>query len=188
MNICGSKVSSTHNDNVLGFFGELSPFSNFYLCKFTHDGITYHSGEQFIQRQKALLFENNQLADDILSAPNALTCKKLSKTVTNCDRKKWVDSAVDICTPGLYSKFDQNAILKGHLIGTGDRKIVECSRDKIWGTGIPLRDDRCLVESSWHTQGLLGKILTSIRERLKTELRNEIQEPNTIDGNTQSVP
>ena len=187
LNICGSKVSSTHNDNVLGFFGELSPFSNFYPCKFTHDGITYHSGEQFIQRQKALLFKNNQLADEMLSAPNALTCKKLSKTVTNYDVKKWVNSAIDLCTPGLYSKFDQDAILKGHLIGTGDRKIVESSRDKVWGTGVPLRDDRCLVESSWHTQGLLGKILTHIRERLKTELRNEVQEANTIDSNTHSV-
>ena len=102
LDICGSKVSSTHNDNVLGFFCELSPFSNFYPCKFTHDGITYHSSEQFIQRQKALLFDNKRLADTMPTATDALSCKKSkSKMTENGGLILQLTSVHLVCTTNL---------------------------------------------------------------------------------------
>ena len=48
------EVSTKANEEMLGFFGELCPFSNFYPINFTFNGATYHSSEQFIQHQKAL--------------------------------------------------------------------------------------------------------------------------------------
>ena len=35
-------VSSKSSDEVIGFFGELNPFSNFHPSRFTHNGYTYH--------------------------------------------------------------------------------------------------------------------------------------------------
>ena len=46
-------VSTKSNDNVVGFFGELCPFSNFYPANFTYKGQSYHSSKQFIQHTKA---------------------------------------------------------------------------------------------------------------------------------------
>ena len=48
------EVTTKSNDDTVGFFGELCPFSNFYPAVFTHNGKRYHSGEQLIQHQKAL--------------------------------------------------------------------------------------------------------------------------------------
>ena len=43
------KVTTRENENVVGFFGEINPLSNFYLAAFAHEGIHYISSEQLIQ-------------------------------------------------------------------------------------------------------------------------------------------
>ena len=48
------EVTTKSDNDTIGFFGELCPFSNFYSSQFNHNGINYHSGEQLIQHQKAL--------------------------------------------------------------------------------------------------------------------------------------
>ena len=41
-------VTSRTNEEVLTFFGELNPLSNFHLCKFNLEGETFNSSEQYI--------------------------------------------------------------------------------------------------------------------------------------------
>ena len=52
------------------------------------------------------------------------------------------------------------------LLNTGSLKLVESSKDKDWGTGIPMTDDRCLKPDQWANQGILGKILEEVRNHL----------------------
>ena len=173
-------ITSTQSQVAHGFFGELNHLSNFHMCKFEHEGIIYHSTEQFIQRQKALLFKNVEIAKQIESSMSPLECKHLARNITNYEQDKWLNSAKELCEPGIYSKFEQNEKLKESLLQTGNLTLVESSYDKYWGTGIPLQDDRCLVSSKWHTQGLLGIILQQTRNRLKTENPNPAP-PVTMD-------
>ena len=156
-------ITSTQSEVAHGFFGELNHLSNFHMCKFEHEGITYHSTEQFIQRQKALLFKNVEIAKQIETSMSPLECKHLARNIVNYEQDKWLNSARALCEPGIYSKFEQNEKLKESLLQTGNLTLVESSYDKYWGTGIPLQDDRCLVSSRWHTQGLLGIILQQTR-------------------------
>ena len=60
-------ISSHSNDNTIGFFGELNPLSNFHKAIFTHENITYHSSEQFIQHCKATYFGDHITASKILN-------------------------------------------------------------------------------------------------------------------------
>ena len=166
-------AASRYSPDTVGFFGELSPLSNFHKSEFTHGGITYHSAEQWIQQQKALLFNNTLIADGMLKEPTSLGCKNLSKLITNFDPAKWKEKAKELCFPGIMSKFEQNTGPLDCLLSTGGLKIIESSYDKFWGTGIPLRDDRCLMSRHWHTQGLLGQILEEIRHMLSTRRQNE---------------
>ena len=50
------KVTTKSNEETLGFFGELCPFSNFYPAQFMHEGIKYNSSEQLIQYKKINVF------------------------------------------------------------------------------------------------------------------------------------
>ena len=77
---------------------------------------------------------------------------------------KWENVAADICHPGIREKFVQNPILLEILVKrTGTKRIVECSKDRLWGTGIPLAQVDCLDSDQWITPGIIGKILEDIR-------------------------
>ena len=75
--------TSKSNDSTLGFFGELNPLSNFHVCCFEWNGIRFHSSEQFIQYQKAMLFKDQKMADLIMKCTTALECKQMATNVLN---------------------------------------------------------------------------------------------------------
>ena len=132
------EVSTKANEEMLGFFGELCPFSNFYPINFTFNGATYHSSEQFIQHQKALYCKDYEAANKIMLTKSALACKQLSYSINNYDHQGWTNAANERCCEGLRAKFTQNPSLLHILLSTGNKLLVECSKDSIWGTGVPL--------------------------------------------------
>ena len=66
------EATSKSAKDVIGFFGELNPFSNFYRTTFELDNRVYHSSEQYIHIQKAIFFNNTKTADSIMAADNPL--------------------------------------------------------------------------------------------------------------------
>ena len=169
------EVTTKTNEDTVGFFGELCPFSNFYLAKFNHNGISYHSGEQLIQHQKALHCNDIDAADRILATKTAIACKQLSYTIQNYDHASWIDVAQDRCQDGLKAKFVQNPNLLCILLSTGNKLLVESSKDNIWGTGIPLFRWDCLQCKYWSGNGLLGELLMEIRDSCKETASMDVQ-------------
>ena len=159
----GYNVSSKTTDTSVGFFGELSPFSNFHKSRFEVDGMEYQSAEQYLQSQKALLFQDKEMADQILLCNSSLRCKQLSKEISGYTNDTWAASAESITYKGLKAKFTQNPTLLKLLTETNNKKLVECSYDRVWGCGIPLHNENCLDETLWRGDNLLGTILMRIR-------------------------
>ena len=91
--ISTSTVSSRVTPTSVGFFGELNPLSNFFPSEFTYNGIKYHSSEQLIQHQKALLFGDKLTANCILQCSTALECKSLSQDISNYNHDQWKTEA-----------------------------------------------------------------------------------------------
>ena len=69
----------------------------------------------------------------------------------------------DICKVGIKEKFDQNNNLKLLLLSTNNQTLVEASSDKVWGTGVSLKDEHCLNKDHWNGIGILGEILMELR-------------------------
>ena len=151
--ISPTKVSTKCDDRVIGFFGELCPFSNFHPANFTYKGQTYHSSEQFIQHTKAQYSNDQETANRILNTHSALACKQLGYLVKNFHQQNWVDSIETLCKDGIRAKFEQNPPLLRALLNTGDKTIVESSKDDVWGTGIPLFRWDCLNDRLWSSKG-----------------------------------
>ena len=158
--------TSKSNDNTLGFFGELNPLSNFHVCCFEWNGIRFHSSEQFIQYQKAMLFKDQKTADLIMKCTTAWECKQMATSVLNFSANEWNSKAKELCKPGIRCKFQQNPSLATTLLKTEDKMLVESCYDKIWGTGKPLSEENCL-DISRRNQGILGEILCEIRSELQ---------------------
>ena len=53
---------------------------------------------------------------------------------------------------------------------------MECCRDTLWGTSVPIQDEKCLDDTLWYNQGIMGEILENIRSKLPN-LRTMVPEP-----------
>ena len=171
------KVSTKENLDTIGFFGELCPFSSFYSAEYIWNGQIYHSSEQYIQHQKAKYCGDTAAANDIMSCKTALQCKRASRNIENYNSDEWIKHAESGCIKGLLAKFDQNPKLKTILLNTKDKILVECSWDRVWGTGCPLSRPDCLDTENWESPGLLGKLLMTVREKLKPLIAEQLTMP-----------
>ena len=147
----------------------MNPFSNFHPCKFSHDGRAYNCSEQFIQYTKAKYFKVNSVADNILLALTGLECKQLAREIQDYNHERWKLAAKEECEGGITSKLMQTLPLQNLLKETGDTIIVECCHDTLWGTGVPIQDEKCLDEGLWYNSGIMGEILENIRGKLLRE-------------------
>ena len=61
---------------------------------------------------------------------------------------------------------------------TKNKLIIECTKDTLWGTGVPLDNEKCLDSSMWkgHSskkQGIMGEILCEIRNELEDASKDQ---------------
>ena len=115
---------------------------------------------------KAIYYDDDMSARVVLDSDSPLECKRLARNINNFNNEEWVKAAQGMCEAGIYKKFNQNTHLKQLLLSTGEQTIVEVSKDHNWGSGMSQYDERCLVKSTWYSQGLLGTILEDIRREL----------------------
>ena len=166
-NISTHTVSSRQDSYHYGFFGELNPLSNFHPAPFKCNGIAYTCSEQYIQACKASFSGDTDAMEQIMQASTPLACKNLGKTIKNCDLKKWNEEASEVCYPGLLEKFKQNPGFCAFLKNTGNKTILECCYDDVWGNGIPLTNPKCIDPDSYKQQGILGEMLEKVRHEVR---------------------
>ena len=70
--LCGEKICTKNYSQSCGFFGQLHPLSNFHPTKFEYQGYGYHSSKQMIQHLKAVFYDVEDIAEQVLSMSNAL--------------------------------------------------------------------------------------------------------------------
>lgn len=115
--------------------------------------------------QKALLFNDFGVAEQILNETDVRKIKALGRKVKDFDNELWDKHKEDFMYNACYAKFSQNDELKDFLLSTGNCEIVEASPvDNIWGIGFS--SDKAMENVDKWGQNLLGKILMKVREDL----------------------
>ena len=151
------------------FWSNDSPFSQWHKASFTLNNTKYSSAEQFMMAKKAELFGDKEKVNEILSTNDVRKQKELGRQIKNFDESIWNDNKIKIVYIGNNLKFNQNEYLKQELLKTEGKYIVEASPvDTIWGIGISPDNPERFNKSEWKGQNLLGKILTQLREDIKT--------------------
>ncbi len=144
-----------------------SCLSQWYDCKFIVDGVEYHTAEQYMMSQKALLFGDTKINQEIMQANHPKQFKDMGRRISGFNEKVWNENKSDIVIKGNYAKFSQNPELKGFLIGTYNRILVEASPyDKIWGIGMSAFDKNINNPLEWNGENLLGFCLMEVRDML----------------------
>ena len=124
----------------------------------------FHSLEQWIQYQKCLLSGNSYTANLILQCNDPLEAKRLGYRVKVFDIDRWKEVGYNVCYTRIKEKFIQNLLLMNMLKTTSPKLLAVASNDRLWSTGIPLRDHNALKTSKWYGNGCLSDMLLKIQE------------------------
>lgn len=144
--------------------------SQWYGVKFEVAGVEYHTAEQYMMAQKALLFDDKEVYDQIMLADNPREYKALGRKIRNFDGKVWDSSKYSIVVEGNKAKFSQNADLREYLLSTGDAILAEASPyDKIWGIGLYAAQAAKGTVQQWKGLNLLGCALMEVRDWLREQ-------------------
>jgi hypothetical protein len=142
--------------------------SNWYLSDFKIDSIKFSSTEQYMMYKKAIVFNDNKIAKEILETTDVSKIKALGRQVSNYNDKYWNGVRQIIIYKGLLEKFSQNKDLKKRLLNTGNDILAECAvQDKIWGIGLSMKDVNRWDMEKWRGENLLGFALMMVREELQ---------------------
>ena len=144
-----------------------SCFSQWYDCTFMAGGVEYKTAEQYMMAQKALLFDDKKIYEEIMAASHPNEYKKLGRKISNFNEEVWNTHKMQIVIQGNLAKFGQNKELQEFLLQTGDRILVEASPyDKIWGIGLAADTPDIENPATWRGENLLGFALMEVREQL----------------------
>ena len=159
------KAAQKSDSTTIVFHGELSPYSNFHSIPFVIDGQKFPTSKHYIQYSKAMMFGDTFTANAILKATAPYEVKKLGYQINGVNRDEWCKCGYEVCFTGVAEKFNQNPNLMSMLRATKGLTIAEALNDKLWGTGIPLRDRCVLSQSLWVSRGWLSGMLHEIRDK-----------------------
>ncbi len=164
------------SDNEYGFL------STFYPVEFTMDRVKYYTIEQAVAAEKARRFHYDDLRTEIMKtrAPrtmrtkaNGIIPKSISETHGAASPRldEWENKLrLETLEEATYQKFRQHSELREQLLGTGDATIVLAdSAEKVDGIGLALDNKDLLDSAKWRGENKYGKILMSVRKRLRSE-------------------
>lgn len=157
--------------SVIGFHNPDEPYgflSNWYQSDFTVDGVRYSSMEQYMMYKKAVLFEDADMAAQIMNTDDVVAIKEFGRNVSGYNDSVWNGMRQVIIYKGLLEKFRQNEDLLKALLDTGSNILAECAvKDRIWGIGLSMTDDLRNDINAWKGQNLLGYSLMLVRDELR---------------------
>ncbi len=142
--------------------------SNWYPSHFSVDDNKFASMEQYMMYKKAVTFNDEKIANEILSITDVAEIKRLGRLVYGYNDNIWNGLRQIAIYEGLIEKFIQNDTLREKLLETQDAILAECAvKDCIWGIGLSMTDDNRFEMSKWRGQNLLGYSLMMVREKIK---------------------
>ena len=164
-----SELCVWKEERYVSFWG--SCFSNFYPSDFILHNHKWLTSEQYFMYQKAMYFNDTEIANKIMNTVHPKDCKKLGRKVKNFDDTLWSDARYDVMYDAVLAKFSQNEELKRALLYFREKgyHFVEGSPyDKIWGVGILYNNPLIADSKNWKGENLLGKCLDNVGDYLLT--------------------
>ncbi|WP_039933781.1 NADAR family protein [Streptomyces viridochromogenes] len=151
--------------------GRIGPscLSQWWPAPFTVDGVAYATAEHWMMAGKARLFGDADAERAVLAAGHPAEAKKAGRLVRGFDEAIWRRERFRIVVEGSVHKFGAHPELRGFLLNTGERVLVEASPvDRVWGIGLAADDEAAADPERWRGLNLLGFALMEARERLRT--------------------
>lgn len=150
-----------------------SSLSQWYIKDFKENDLLFNCMEKYMMYNKALLFDDKDIANEILNNNQPKAIKELGRKVKNFNDELWDKMKYKIVFTGNYYKFSQNTDLRNFLLSTKNKVLVEASPyDKVWGIKIKYDDENIENPFCWKGKNLLGFALMEARDEIKRVYKN----------------
>jgi N-glycosidase YbiA len=174
-----TRLTLDTDDAIYFYEQDYYVFSNFSAFRLNWRAHDFDTSEQAYQWSKFDFFGAGtgarEAADAILKARSAHEAFKIAEANSHHRNPEWNDIKVDVMAAILRAKIDQHPYVRGKLITSGDRKLIENSwRDPYWGWGRN-RDGTNMLGQLWMNlrASLLDECgMSQIGEVIKEELRD----------------
>jgi ribA/ribD-fused uncharacterized protein len=141
--------------------------SQWYPAPFTADGVRYATAEHYMMAGKARLFGDAEAERLVLASDDPGKAKGAGRKVRCFEQDTWAAHRYDLVVAANTAKFGQHPPLRNHLLGTGERVLVEASPyDTIWGIGLSATQPEARHPAQWRGLNLLGFALMDVRREL----------------------
>ena len=188
-----TKWSSIYSANVVGFYGHSEKsawrsFSNFY----THEPFSFELPEWCGRKElvaagyspkmqitftekgimlcKAALMKDYESYERIAKSTAPAACKSLGRKVYPWDEELWNNHVCSIAKAVVAQKARNVPEVARALQKSGKQLIAEATaRDKIWGIGINVTDDRLGCPNQWQGSNILGWALMEARKEINND-------------------
>lgn len=150
-----------------------SSLSQWYIKDFKENDLIFNCMEKYMMYNKALLFDDKNIANEILNTNHPKAIKELGRKVKNFNDEAWDKMKYKIVFTGNYYKFSQNTDLRNFLLSTKNKVLVEASPyDKVWGIKMRYDDENIENPFFWKGENLLGFALMQVRDEIKRVYKN----------------
>lgn len=137
-------------------------FSNWSNHSIIESDKKFNTLEHYLMYHKAILMNDIDTANEIISTKTPNAAKALGRKVKNWDQTKWNNNCEIIMYNGLLLKTIQHTIIHKSLLETGNKIIAEASPyDSIWGIGC--LKSQAKDPENWPGTNLLGKAWMKVR-------------------------
>lgn len=159
-----------NNDNLKIIPFLKGPYSQWFMKKFTVDGVEYCCCEQYMMAEKARLFNDEDSCKKIMNTNLPSEHKRLGRAVKGFSEKIWKKHRYNIVYKANLAKFSQNEDLKQKLLNTNDAILCEANpHDSIWGVALKAHDPKIQDPKNWKGLNLLGEALMQVRSELSNK-------------------
>ena len=129
-------------------------------------GFQYSSMEQYLMEAKALYFDDQDTAAEIMIRQDPVHQKRRGKSVKNFDLSTWQDAVSSHFRESLMAKFSQVDHCEDFLLSTEGKTLGEANaNDSFFGIGIGSSASGCM-EYGFMGKNLLGQMLMKVRDSL----------------------
>lgn len=155
------------NEEFIFYFGEQFVYSHWFKCDFKIDNLNFCCVEQYIMHQKAILFNDDEIAKRILNSSDPARHKHLGKRVSGFNKEIWHRYCKQFSFKGNIAKFSQQDELRKVLIQSVGKSFAEASPyDRIWGIGLSMSNPKIYDRLQWRGRNWAGEVLESVRTEL----------------------
>jgi len=139
----------------------------------------YNCVEQFKQHRKALLFDDDIRAAQILDTTEPNEQNRLGLKVKHFYAEEWRKMTNVLMHKANFNKFTQNKNIEQELLSTTGTTIAQaCPFRGDWCAGYYVTETNCQNRQTWTGNNKLGQILSNLREEI-TYKENKVTQINS---------